>query len=188
MVVEIAPFAGLAELNAYRRKLYELGMIGVDASGIGFGNLSLRNGESGRFYITGAATGGKQELTLADYAKVVAYDFGRNWLKCEGLSVASSESLTHGAVYESKPEASAVIHCHDVKLWEALFHKVPTTSKDAEYGTPEMAYAVRRLGQNSELAGERIFVMAGHEGGIVTFGKDLEEAVGILMGASIACS
>lgn len=188
VVVEIGPFAGFAELNSHRRKLLELGMLGLDASGIGFGNLSIRNGESGRFYITGSATGGKQELNLADYAKVVSYDFERNWLKCEGLSVASSESLTHAAVYESRPEAGAIIHCHNLKLWAELLNQVPTTAKDAEYGTPEMAYAVRRLCQNADLKRAKIFVMAGHEGGIVTFGKDLDEALGVLVGASIACS
>ena len=41
---KIAPFEKLAELNACRRKLLELGLIGVDSDGIGFGNLSVRDG------------------------------------------------------------------------------------------------------------------------------------------------
>jgi hypothetical protein len=32
---ESASFSGLAELNAYRRKLLDLGLIGVDPKGIG---------------------------------------------------------------------------------------------------------------------------------------------------------
>ena len=52
----IAPFDELAELNACRRKLLDLGLIGVDSNGIGFGNLSVRNGTSRNFYITGSAT------------------------------------------------------------------------------------------------------------------------------------
>lgn len=41
---EITSFGGLAELNAYRRKLLDLHLIGVDPTGVGFGNLSIRDG------------------------------------------------------------------------------------------------------------------------------------------------
>src|SRR5207302_9135898 len=117
--------SGFDELNQYRRKLLDLGVIGTDTSGIGFGNLSVRDGATSRFYITGSATGGIAELTPANCAKVVAYDFARNWLRCEGSTVASSESLTRAAVYESDPTVFSVIHCHDLKLWAALLDKVP---------------------------------------------------------------
>ena len=181
VAVEISRFAGFAELNRYRRKLLSLGMIGVDASGIGFGNLSIRNGATSQFYITGSATGRIPELTPADYAKVIAYDFARNWLQCEGSTVASSESLTHAAVYESDSTAGAVIHCHDMKLWAALLDNVPTTPKRVDYGTSEMAHAVQRLFEITDVKKRKIFVMAAHEGGLVTFGKDLPEAFGVLM-------
>ena len=180
--IEISRFAGFAELNRYRRKLLALGMIGVDASGVGFGNLSIRNGATSRFYITGSATAGISELIPTDCAKVVAYDFARNWLQCEGSTVASSESLTHAAVYESDPTARAVIHCHDMKLWAALLEKAPTTPKRVEYGTSEMAHAVGRLFEASDVEKRKIFVMAAHDGGLVTFGRDLQEAFGILKG------
>ena len=55
---DIAPFDALAELNACRRKLLEQRLIGLDSNGVGFGNLSVRDGVSGNFYITGSATGG----------------------------------------------------------------------------------------------------------------------------------
>jgi L-ribulose-5-phosphate 4-epimerase len=181
VATKVSRFAGFAELNRYRRKLLELGMIGVDASGIGFGNLSIRNGATSRFYITGSETGGISELMPANYAKVVAYDFARNWLQCEGSAVASSESLTHAAVYESDPTARAVIHCHDMKLWAALLDKAPTTPKRVEYGTPEMAYAVRRLFDMTDVKRRKIFAMAAHDGGLVTFGRDLQDAFRILM-------
>ena len=180
--IEISRFAGFAELNRYRRKLLALGMIGVDASGVGFGNLSIRNGATSRFYITGSATAGISELMPTDCAKVVAYDFARNWLQCEGSTVASSESLTHAAVYESDPTARAVIHCHDMKLWAALLEKAPTTPKRVEYGTSEMAHAVRRLFEATDVEKRKIFVMSAHDGGLVTFGRDLQEAFGILKG------
>jgi L-ribulose-5-phosphate 4-epimerase len=181
VATEIARFDGLAELNACRRKFLELRLIGVDANGVGFGNLSVRDGATNNFYITGSATGGKTELTLADCARVVAYDFGKNWLRYEGSSIPSSESLTHAAVYESDSTAGSVIHCHDSTLWTALLNHAPTSSKAVEYGTPEMAYEIMRLFKVIDVQSRKILVMAGHEGGIVAFGKDLEEAFAVLM-------
>jgi L-ribulose-5-phosphate 4-epimerase len=174
----IGQFAGFAELNEYRRRLLQHGMIGVDGNGIGFGNLSMREGASSRFYITGSGTGGITELMPSHCARVVAYDFATNWLQCEGSIVASSESFTHAAVYESDPAVSAVIHIHEMKLWAALLHKVPTTPENIEYGTPQMAYVVRRLFDkpSADVSGKKIFVMAGHKGGIVVFGEDLGSA------------
>jgi L-ribulose-5-phosphate 4-epimerase len=178
---KISQFGGLAELNACRRKLLQLRLIGVDANGVGFGNLSVRDGATNKFYVTGSATGGKPELRLADCAKVIAYDFKRNWLRYEGSAIPSSESLTHAAVYESDATVSSVIHCHDSKLWEALLNQAPTTSKGVAYGTPEMAYEMRRLFNVSGVQSRKILVMAGHERGILVFGKDPEEAFAVLM-------
>jgi hypothetical protein len=174
-------FPRFAELNDCRRKLLDLGLIGVDANGIGFGNLSVRDGVTAQFYITGSGTAETAELTPADCAKVVAYDFEKNWLRCEGSAVASSESLTHAAIYESDPTAGAVIHCHHANLWSALLDKAPTTPKGVEYGTPEMARAVQRLFETTDVKTKKIFVMAAHDGGLVTFGRNLEEGLGTVM-------
>lgn len=178
---EIALFSGLAELNAYRRKLLDLCLIGAYPNGIGFGNLSVRDGATKNFYVTGSATGGMQELTLGDCAKVVAYDFERNQVRYEGSAIPSSESLTHAAIYESDATAGAVVHCHNSKLWAALLNEAPTTSKAAEYGTPEMAYEIMQLFTRTNPQSRKIVVMAGHEGGILTFGRDLDEAFAVLM-------
>ncbi len=113
--------------------------------------------------------------------RVVAYDFKRNWLRCEGSAIASSESLTHAVVYESDAKAGSIIHCHDSKLWAALLNQAPTSSKAVEYGTPEMAYEVTRLFKHTDVQDRKILVMAGHEGGIVAFGRDLEEAFAVLV-------
>jgi L-ribulose-5-phosphate 4-epimerase len=179
--VEILPFGGFAELNACRRKLLQLRLIGVDSDGVGFGNVSIRDGTTNKFYITGSATGGIPELTLADCARVVAYDFKRNWLRYEGSAIPSSESLTHAAVYESDAKAGSVIHCHDSRLWTALLNQAPTSSKAVEYGTPEMAYEVTRLFKLTDVRSRKILVMAGHKGGVVAFGRDLEGAFAVLM-------
>ena len=177
----ISFFGGLAELNAHRRKLLQLGLIGVDPNGIGFGNLSVREGATDNFYITGSATGGVHELTLADCAKVVAYDFERNQVRYEGSAMPSSESLTHAAIYESDATAGAIVHCHCSRLWAAVLNEAPTTSKAAEYGTPEMAHDIMQLFTRTNAQTRKIVVMAGHEGGILTFGKDLEDAFAVLI-------
>jgi L-ribulose-5-phosphate 4-epimerase len=178
---EINSFGGLAELNAYRRKLLDLGLIGVDATGVGFGNLSVRDGATKNFYITGSATGGIQELTLTHCAKVVAWDFERNQVQYEGSVMPSSESLTHAAIYESDATAGAVVHCHCSRLWAAVLNEAPTTSKAVQYGTPEMASEMTQLFTRTNMQIRKLVVMAGHEGGILTFGKDLEEAFAALM-------
>jgi L-ribulose-5-phosphate 4-epimerase len=178
---EIASFSGLAKLNAYRRKLLDLRLIGVDPKGVGFGNLSVRDGATKDFFITGSATGGIHELALANCAKVVACDFGRNQVRYEGSAMPSSESLTHAAIYKSDATAGAVVHCHNSKLWAALLNQASTTSKAAQYGTPEMAYEIMQLFRRTDAKTRKIVVMAGHEGGILTFGKNLEEAFAVLM-------
>ena len=169
-----------AELNRYRRKLIRLGLIGVDSNGIGFGNMSIRDRSANNFYITGSGTGERRELDPSDYARVVAYDFERNWLRCEGSTVASSESLTHAAIYESEPAAGAIIHGHDLRLWAALFGQVPTTAKLVAYGTPEMANEVEGLFKRTDLKQRKVLVMGGHEGGIVAFGRNVAEAFGVI--------
>jgi L-ribulose-5-phosphate 4-epimerase len=177
----LPPFDGLAALNAHRRKLLELRLIGVDSNGVGFGNLSVRDDATNNFYITGSATGGLPELTLADCAKVVAYDFAKNLVRYEGAAIPSSESLTHAAVYQSNADAGAIIHCHDPALWETLLDQAPTTSRAAEYGTPQLASEIMRLFAHTDLRARKILVMEGHEGGVVTFGKNLAEAVAVLL-------
>lgn len=178
---EIGTFDQLAELNACRRKLVDQHLLGVYPDGVGFGNVSVRDGRTTSFYITGSATGGFPELASTDCVRVVAYDFGRNWLSYEGAAIPSSESLTHAAIYESDPSVSAVIHCHDSVLWRTLLDRVPTTSKAVAYGTPEMACEIIRLFEVSDVRSKKIFVMAGHQDGIVAFGENLKNAFDVLM-------
>ena len=156
-------------------------LLGVCPNGVGFGNVSLCDCPTTSFYLTGSATGGLAELTPADCVRVVAYDFARNWLSYEGIAIPSSESLTHAAIYESDSITSAVIHCHNSALWAMLLDRVTTTSKAVTYGTPELASEIIRLFQISDVSSEKIFVMAGHRDGIVTFGKNLDEAFQVLM-------
>src|SRR5947208_3062799 len=71
-----------------------------------------------------------------------------------------------------------------------LLDGAPTTSKRVPYGTCEMAREIIRLFTETDVRSRKIFVMAGHEDGIVTLGKNFEEAFAVLLRqrkASIAC-
>jgi hypothetical protein len=171
---ELAPFPGFEELNATRQELWRLGLLGADKSGLGFGNISLRDGLTKSFYITGTGTGVLPALTLQDYARVVAYDFEGNWLRCEGLAIASAESLTHAAIYAMAAEVHVVVHGHDGDLWQSLRERGAATGPNLRYGTPEMARDVQRLFRETD---GRIFAMAGHRNGIIAFGQNFREVL-----------
>jgi len=49
-----------------------------------------------------------------------------------------------------------------------------TTGKDATYGTPEMAYEITRLIKNNPF--KNLIIMAGHEEGIISYGRSLKGA------------
>jgi len=165
----------IEEIVLCRNKLYKLGLIGAYSNGIGFGNLSIRLTNS-VFLITGTATGQIAKLNNNHFTKVTAYNFIKNSLTCEGPVKASSESLTHAAVYESNNFANVVIHIHNKSLWKKLLNVLPATSPEIEYGTPAMAEEVKRLFKETDLIEKKMFVMAGHEEGIISFGNNLEEA------------
>jgi len=162
------------ELETARTQLYALGLIGMNADGIGFGNISVRSGESASFIITGSATGQFEKLDQSHYALVTGYYFEKNAIFCSGMTKASAESLTHAAIYQSLPEVGAVVHIHCLWLWEKLLNDYPATHAEIEYGTPEMAYSVGKLA--SEIK-EKIIVMGGHREGILAFGSNLTEAI-----------
>lgn len=181
---ELAPFSGFEELNAARQEMRRMGLLGVDESGIGFGNLSLRDGATESFYITGSGTGVLQSLGRKDYARVVAWDFERNWLRCEGRAIASAESLTHAAVYSMAADMFVVVHGHDRRLWQSLRERGATTGVDVAYGTSEMAREVQRLFRETDVRRWKIFAMAGHRDGIVAFGQNFRRVLDALAAAS----
>jgi L-ribulose-5-phosphate 4-epimerase len=176
----------IEELNQWRTRLYQLGLIGEYDNGIGFGNLSVRLSPSQDLIISGTQTGGIAELTTQHYTKVTDFDWHKNYVICEGLIKASSETLTHAAIYVAQPTVNAVVHVHNAKLWRELLNQVPTTNPNCAYGTPEMAEEIIKLCQQPETQQQKIIVMSGHEEGILTFGKNLNEAGNILLNRFLA--
>lgn len=170
----------IIELNQCRARLYRLELIGKYPNNIGFGNLSMRWLNSSHFIISGTQTGGIANLTAQHYTKVIEYDWQKNYVICRGLIKASSETLTHAAVYTAIPQVNAVIHVHHQQMWHQLLNQVPTTNSCA-YGTPEMAAEIIRLCQMPQTQRQKIIVMSGHEEGIITFGHNLIEAQSILL-------
>lgn len=169
------------QLETARSTLYDLGLIGTYPDGIGYGNLSQRILGGDFFYISGSATGAKKRLEASDYSMVTSFTIPANQLSCRGLAKASSESMTHAALYQALPSANAVVHVHCLWLWEKLLYNYPATPARIEYGTPEMAEAVGRLATEMMDNKEQIIVMAGHKEGILAFGNDLREVTQLLV-------
>ncbi len=166
----------LDELRACRDRLHRLKLVGVYPDGIGYGNLSCRLKPGDSFVITGTSTGKLTSLGPEHLTEVVEHDAARNWLRCRGPVQASSESLSHAAVYGSDPAIRAIIHVHHLGLWQRLYDRIPTTDPQAEAGTPAMAQAIEALFRAGRMRESGLFVMGGHREGLVAFGRTVTEA------------
>lgn len=175
----VSPYK-IAEINSWRNRLFKLGLIGVYENGIGFGNISIRYGEH-KFLITGSATGGIELLNENHYVVVNEYNLKQNSLGCTGPIKASSESLSHAVIYECSQKTNAVIHIHNLELWQQLLNTLPTTNPIVPYGTPEMAEEIKQLFKETNVLQQKVIVMGGHKEGIITFGETMEEAGEILL-------
>lgn len=178
-------------LVAWREILSRTGLIGQEPGrygGFGYGNLSARVGAPssprGRrgFLVTGTQTSGKEAVGLGDFCVVEAWDRRANRVESRGTVMPSSESLTHGAVYDLGSHIRFVFHGHSPVLWrraEAL--RLPVSDPRVAYGTPEMAREVERLYRSTTLPELQILAMGGHEDGVVVFGRTAEEAGQVLL-------
>jgi L-ribulose-5-phosphate 4-epimerase len=173
------PYECITALNEWRDKLYKANLIGEDANGIGYGNISRRLDQN-TFIISGSGTGSLENLTTKHYTKVTGFDLAENTLVSTGPVRPSSESLTHAAVYETIPGCNAVFHIHHLALWETLLARVPFTAGHIEYGTPAMAREITRLLKDPLLRERGILGMGGHREGIISFGRDPDEAGGAI--------
>jgi len=93
----------------------------------------------------------------------------------QGLYQPSSEALSHAMMYEVHPDIQAVIHIHSAPLWHMMV-KEKYLSTSAEYGTAEMVQEISSLYAKHNPFEHHAFVMKGHENGIITFGRSVEEA------------
>ncbi len=171
------PADAVEELNAWRNRLHDKGLVGYyPEHGVGFGNVSIREGDGDAFIISGTQTGHIARTDESHYARVTRCDIPANRVCCEGPVQASSEALTHAAIYALNPAIRAVVHVHDAALWRKLTGHIPTTSDEVSYGTPEMAREFHRLYEETDFPSRGVAVMGGHEEGIVSFGAGIAEA------------
>lgn len=165
----------LAELILWRDRIFAAGLIGIYPNGIGYGNISLRLDQN-TFLISGTQTGHLSHTQPHHYTLVDNWDIAQNTLHCVGPLQASSESLTHAALYVLDPTVRAIVHGHNAQLWQQYRDVLPTTRASVPYGTPAMAAEMGRLFREESLAERKSLVMAGHEDGLLAFGPTLEAA------------
>ncbi len=169
------------ELFAWRRRLRELELIGEDAQGLGYGNLSIRLYTTPGFLITGSQSSGRREVDQRHFARVTVVDLDHNRLRSTGETPPSSEALTHAALYQVHGSVRAVVHVHSAVIWTAWRDRLPTTRADVTYGTPEMAYEMIRLHKRTAAGTLGVFVMGGHQDGIIAFGPSPGAAAGEIL-------
>lgn len=182
-----------AEISAWRRILIWLQLLGQTPEryeGYGFGNISRRlppfnaPPEFRRFVITGTQTGGVVDCGPEHYVVIEECHPPRNMVIAVGPARPSSETMTHGAVYAADSRIRWVMHGHSPHIWRnAARLGLPTTDGSIPYGTPEMSAEVLRLFRTTDVRRRRIFVMGGHEDGVVSFGRTAEEAGHALLDA-----
>jgi ribulose-5-phosphate 4-epimerase/fuculose-1-phosphate aldolase len=168
----------LEELNLFRSRLRDLNMIGKIPDGPGFGNISVRS-TGDTFFISGSDTGSMELLEAEQVAFVSQCDYLKNRIVFEGQIAASSESMSHAAIYQQNKDAGAVIHVHHAKFWKYYRNILPTTEVDAAYGTPELAKAIAQMTVRKPKI--KLLILGGHEDGIISYGSNLHEAFELLI-------
>ena len=183
----------LTELNNWRNILWKHALIGQDPDrydGYGFGNISQRINTRDEavgqreFVISGTQTGHLEQLNNNHYARVTAYNADTNQVVASGPVMPSSESMTHGVIYDLDNKLRVVLHVQSPDIWKtAATQGIPVTRASVEYGTPEMSREVARLFTQTDVCEQGIFSMGGHEDGIVAFATSVEKAGNTLLTA-----
>ena len=175
-------FLEYSDLEYWRKKLYKLNLIGEYPEAlVGFGNMSVVKDYSEffesslpQFVITGTQTGKFSDLDGSQYTRVLDYNINQLKINMMGVIEASSEALTHAAIYVYNPTIKSVFHIHSSNIWSNMIKdNSDYTAANIPYGTVEMAYATQKCihGKNSG-----VFCMRGHEDGVVIYGTSMEEA------------
>lgn len=168
---------GIDVLIRWRKPLYDAGLVGhLAADDVGYGNLSTRTTGHGLFLISGTQTGHLPEVGPEHFSLVTDCDIERNSLSCRGPVEASSEALTHAAIYGLDAAIRAVVHVHSRELWVGLKPSLPATDTGVAYGTPDMAIEFRRLYRDTDFPVGGVARMNGHEDGLISTGRTVREA------------
>ncbi|MEM4268281.1 MAG: class II aldolase/adducin family protein [Candidatus Woesearchaeota archaeon] len=172
----LPPISIVKEINISRNRLRVFGLIG-QKNGEGYGNISTKVEDSRDIIITCSQTGGLETLSQKHCARVINYDLAGYYVvhtNFENSFMPSSEFFSHQAVYEARRETAAVIHVHHEELWHKLINIFPTTSPHATYGSQELAHDIMKVASKNK--NYNLIVLGGHQSGILSFAKSLEEA------------
>jgi len=182
-------------LLASRAALLRLGFLGSDPAryeGLGYGNVSCRLPPYGAprrarsFLVTGSQTAHLAEPSLALLAEVEAYDLGAGRICSRGAVAPSSEALSHAAFYDVGIHVRWVIHAHSPELWraaaDALLGRGVVWAEGA-YGSQTLAQEIGRQWRQSTLSERGWLAMAGHQDGVMSFGRSAQEALTRLLEA-----
>jgi ribulose-5-phosphate 4-epimerase/fuculose-1-phosphate aldolase len=170
------------EIESIRHQLFKMNLIGEDPiHKIGFGNISMRMNYSkflqtpnSQFIISGSQTGKHPQLNGTHYTRILDFNTDSMELEMMGAIEASSETLTHAAIYQSCHEINFIIHIHSKSIWNNMKkNNYPFIPENIEYGTKEMANEVAKL-SFSKSSG--IMSMNGHEDGVISYGKNSLES------------
>jgi len=155
-------------IDRWRTAYFKSSLIGIGDDGIGYGNISYRIKGTNEFIISGSATGGIPKLTKDHYSRVTSFNLNDNFVSCEGRTVASSESMSHAAIYMADKDVNCILHFHDSNVWANQLNILPTTDANSEYGTVDMAKAIYKL---VEISNSSVVIMGGHQDGIIIYGE-----------------
>lgn len=175
------PEKDFLEIEKWRVIFFRMNFIGeYPEEKIGFGNLSKRmTSPVDSFVITGTQTGAMANLKPEHYCHVIESNLEKNSVVAKGTIAPSSESLTHYAIYKNNPHINYIFHIHHQIFWEKLIQNgADATPEHISYGTLEMAEETSKIIGNKEAG---IFVMKGHQDGIVSYASTAEEAGKILL-------
>jgi L-ribulose-5-phosphate 4-epimerase len=168
------------QLLATRDYMHQLGLIGFDKTHqVGYGNISERI-DSDQFIISGTQTGHILPILAEHFTQITGFNIPQNQVNCQGPAKASSETMTHASLYDTLPEVHCIIHVHSKHIWEQLLITEMCTGEKVPYGTPEMAYEIKRLVKLPSVQKAKIMAMAGHEDGVISFGATFDEAINTL--------
>jgi ribulose-5-phosphate 4-epimerase/fuculose-1-phosphate aldolase len=169
------------QLEYWRKKLYNVNLIGeYKDQGVGFGNMSMvknyqhiKESNVPQFIITGTQTGKFPDLTGSHYTRVTDYEISKLKIFMMGSIEASSEALTHAAIYETNSNIKVIFHIHSNFIWTGMIEdQADFTHESIPYGTVEMARATQKCVGHKNVGS---FCMKGHEDGVVIYGTNLDE-------------
>ncbi len=146
-------------------------LIGKIDDQTGYGNISFRDRNSGDIYISASKSGTDDTYVKSHFSRIVTWDAEINFVESEGAMPASSETLTHLAVYEALKEVNCVAHIHSEYYWNMYLNHELTSNLDIEYGTKEMYFEVKRLIEENANAGT--LIMGGHKDGILFWDENI---------------